>query len=438
MIDVTAVCLTTSPRRADMLDAALTSFFGQTLAPERCEIIVVNDGTPLISTHPRCLVLNIAPGLSLGEKRNLGARHARGWAVACWDDDDVSLPERLEHQLGVLRAGASYTRASSMWVADESLRVKGLLPAPSYATSMVTRAALDLVAGYPDISYREDMELFIRLAIRKTKMVADPPDRSFYVYRRHGAQMSTTAGETDERSSHYDPDAPGLAEAQRGVDGILAHVKKYVVRPEIPRIIHQIWIGPKPRPAGLMDTWARMNPTFEHVIWDNERVAQFGFRNAAKIAEQSEWNGKADIMRYEILDRYGGILVDADAECVRALPDWMLQNDSFASWENEVARPGMVAAGYVGATPGNRLMKLCVDECARTDMFSSRAWVTVGPAMLTRLIRDTRYPDIRLYPSHYFMPKHHTGIEYRGDGPIFAKQHWGSTFQSYDTLAQIP
>ena len=30
----------------------------------------------------------------------------------------------------------------------------------------------------------------------------------------------------------------------------------------IPKIIHQIWIGPKPAPTKFMDTWKEKNPEF--------------------------------------------------------------------------------------------------------------------------------------------------------------------------------
>ena len=32
----------------------------------------------------------------------------------------------------------------------------------------------------------------------------------------------------------------------------------------IPKIIHQIWIGPKPAPTKFMDTWKEENPDFEN------------------------------------------------------------------------------------------------------------------------------------------------------------------------------
>jgi mannosyltransferase OCH1-like enzyme len=208
-----------------------------------------------------------------------------------------------------------------------------------------------------------------------------------------------------------------------------------VISNVIPRVVHQIWIGPRPRPARYMATWATVNPSFTIELWDDARCAGFGFRNADKIAQQPEWAGKADLMRYEILERHGGIFIDADAEALVPLPAWMLANDSFACWESEAVRPNLISNGYLGACPGNRLMGLLVAEAAHRDMRADRAWKTVGPALLTETVARYRYTDLKVYPSHFFIPEHYTGTKYVGQDTVYARQHWCSTRQSYEDLA---
>jgi hypothetical protein len=67
-----------------------------------------------------------------------------------------------------------------------------------------------------------------------------------------------------------------------------------------------------------------------------------------------ELNGVADMMRWEILHAAGGIVVDADSIALRPLDDHLLDCEAFACWENEIVRPGLIAAGYFGAEPGIR------------------------------------------------------------------------------------
>ena len=65
--------------------------------------------------------------------------------------------------------------------------------------------------------------------------------------------------------------------------------------------------------------------------------------------------------------------------------------------------------------------------------------MSVGPRRLAKTL--ARNPHLRggitIHPSHYFMPEHLSGQKYEGDGPVFARQFWSSTFRDdYDTLYQ--
>ena len=41
---------------------------------------------------------------------------------------------------------------------------------------------------------------------------------------------------------------------------------------KIPKIIHQLWIGSKPPPINLMNTWKNKNPDFEYICWTEEEM----------------------------------------------------------------------------------------------------------------------------------------------------------------------
>ena len=197
----------------------------------------------------------------------------------------------------------------------------------------------------------------------------------------------------------------------------------------IPRIIHQIWIGPLPPPQRLMESWRRLHPDWEYRLWTDPT----GWENDRQIARMPEWNGKADIMRYEILARHGGIYVDADSECVRPLDPTFLDHDSFACFENEHVRPGLIATGYVGAGPGNVLMQQCIDGI-RIQLLDLPAWMCVGPLFFTAMARG--YERLKVYPSRTFIPRHYTGADAPGNGPVFARQYWGSTL-GYEALSLV-
>lgn len=202
----------------------------------------------------------------------------------------------------------------------------------------------------------------------------------------------------------------------------------------IPKIIHQIWIGPKKCPDKLIQTWKDKHPESEgwkHILWTDKDVEEFKMKNIRHFNEIEEWAGKADVWRYEILYRYGGFFCDADSICTNTLDDHFFEHDCFAGFENEQARPNLVANGYIGATKGNAFMKILIDELFKTPSVSQKytnrlAWQNTGPLFFTSNIIKHQYP-ISVYPSFVFIPEHYTGIKYQGDKKSYSKQLWGST-----------
>ncbi len=207
----------------------------------------------------------------------------------------------------------------------------------------------------------------------------------------------------------------------------------------IPRIIHIIWVGDESkRPNRFIQTWRNQHPDWEIKIWGNAELNGRAWINGHHMAEMSkfEWNGVADMMRWEILHEQGGILVDADSACVRALPEWMLECEAFACWENEHLRPGLIAAGYFGTIPGTPFVAALIERIRKQpSVVNRRAWESVGPLLLTEAWRELKYNNLTVFPSHFFIPRHFAGIEYTGGGPVFALQAWGSTLGAYEILA---
>ena len=208
----------------------------------------------------------------------------------------------------------------------------------------------------------------------------------------------------------------------------------------IPKIIHQIWIGHKERPISLMDSWKIKNPDFKYILWDEEKIEEENFSTKDKIDEIEEYCGKADIIRYEILYKYGGIYVDADSYCLGRLNYSLFLNESFAVYENENVRKGLIATGVLGFEANHNLLKNILNIIANSKIsfgYTNRSsWQTVGPLLFTKIYNKT-FPKIKLYPSYMFYPEHYTGLKYNGHGKVFAYQFWSSTKKNYDTIDEI-
>jgi hypothetical protein len=211
----------------------------------------------------------------------------------------------------------------------------------------------------------------------------------------------------------------------------------------IPKIIHQLWIGPKPAPITLMNTWKEKHPEFEYIYWNEEEISKrnLTFKCQDKIDDIEEINGKADIIRWEILYKYGGIFIDADSICVEAFDNEILLKKCFAGWEQEEARPGLIATGTMGFPKKHPLVKKAINWIQNNEVSQSKAnlmaWQSVGPGLLTRMYNTNEFNDIHIFPSYTFLPIHLTGLEYKSHGKIYAYQAWGSTKQSYDTMNSL-
>ena len=205
----------------------------------------------------------------------------------------------------------------------------------------------------------------------------------------------------------------------------------------IPKKLHFVWVGDESKcPHNCINTWKELNPDYDIKIWGNEDFNNYKWLNKNHMERMwaRELNGVADIMRYEILYNEGGITLDADSVCLRPLEDWLLEPNEFACWENELVRPGLVAAGYLGSIPKSPFFgQIVQDMLQEKSVVFDMAWKTVGPLRVTETFQKTQYP-LTIYPSHYFIPDHFSGMEYKGKGPVFASQLWGSTRRIYDHI----
>lgn len=206
----------------------------------------------------------------------------------------------------------------------------------------------------------------------------------------------------------------------------------------IPKTLHIIWVGDESkRPDNCIATWRRNNPNWRLRVWGNTELATYGWINADHMRQMAtrELNGVADLMRWEILYNEGGFVVDADSICLRSLPDWLLEGEAFACWENEIVRPNLIAAGYVASIPENPFIgQIVLDIKSAESVVHDKAWKTVGPVRLTENFYRYRGSNMTVHPSHYFIPEHFSGQRYEGHGLVFARQEWATTLAGYETL----
>jgi hypothetical protein len=140
-------------------------------------------------------------------------------------------------------------------------------------------------------------------------------------------------------------------------------------------------------------------------------------------------------MRWEILFNEGGFAVDADGPCIKPLEDWLFEGAKMAAcYESEQGLPGRLANGYVYAEKGNPIIKSIIRGIgSRPQLDLIPPWRSSGPMPLTYEYHRQRpsESELRVWPSHYFIPDHRWAQSYAGPGPVFARQMFMSTHASY-------
>ncbi|MAV84870.1 MAG: hypothetical protein CML11_03545 [Puniceicoccaceae bacterium] len=206
---------------------------------------------------------------------------------------------------------------------------------------------------------------------------------------------------------------------------------------KIPKIIHQIWLGPLEPPKEAMQSWKKLHPDWEHVLWTEKNLPKL--KNQDAFDRSEAYSQKADILRYEILFHFGGIFVDADEHCIKNINP--LFEEIFQGFCNcfavyEKGNSGLIANGIMGCTKKNPFMEKMVNGI-NIDQ-EGRTWEIVGPKYLTDLIKKHN-PAVHLFKSKVFLPVHHSERprkkinlnQLKQDPEIYGVQLWGSTTCAY-------
>lgn len=197
----------------------------------------------------------------------------------------------------------------------------------------------------------------------------------------------------------------------------------FIMKEEIPKQIHQIWIGEKEPPYLYMDSWSKnyikKNPEWKYRFWNEESINDFWNKNndTSEISVlrslyciEENLAGKSDILRLAILYVYGGIYIDSDSVWInnKSLNPLIEQSSTtgiFCSLENDT-ESRVITNGVVGCSKHHCCIKELIDiVVGYQDTFLQRRyhfepWQLTGPKLFDKLKRD----KVTLFPSVYFYP----------------------------------
>lgn len=198
----------------------------------------------------------------------------------------------------------------------------------------------------------------------------------------------------------------------------------------IPRILHRIWVGTEPMPddfAAFGEEWSRMHPDWEHHLWTEENLPADLERR--EILDTSRIPAeRADLLRYELLWRFGGVYVDADMEPLKPL-DPLLEGRDFFIGD---LKPGRVNNAVIGAAKGHPIAEGAMREAKvmtytdAKDAPVEEIKVSTGPRFLDTVVE--RFPAVTRLAPETFYPE-----EGRLDG-AYTYHHAARTWVSSDPV----
>jgi hypothetical protein len=202
----------------------------------------------------------------------------------------------------------------------------------------------------------------------------------------------------------------------------------------------------------MLDSWQRFcrDHGWTYRLWSDEKDPLFEPLRE-RIDALNEIPGKADCMRYMILERHGGIYADADTVVVRPFDAELLESD-FCAYEHELVRPRLLANTLLGFAPGSDVMRECIEAIAARP--PGPAFKYCGPYLLTevvelhkkRLALGAPGRDVRILPSRHFYPVHWTATPAPGirapsngepDPQIYTKHVWAGSKDARATPDQL-
>ncbi len=194
----------------------------------------------------------------------------------------------------------------------------------------------------------------------------------------------------------------------------------------IPPTVHRVWVGEDPMPPEYEQfgaTFKRHNPDWEIRLWSEKDLdeLEIGEGERKRARTHSELS---NLMRYEVLSRFGGVYVDTDVECLQALEPLLGGIEAFAALERE----GRVGNAALGSVPGHRAF-LRAARLARCTLGTGAHSVDAnGPYMLSLILEQE--PEVTIFGAHLFYP-------YRWDEPerrheafpdAYMVHHWAKSW----------
>lgn len=164
------------------------------------------------------------------------------------------------------------------------------------------------------------------------------------------------------------------------------------------------------------------------------------FDRAREIVPKDWKRFQADLLRLELLYRFGGVYVDTDVQPLRPFDELLDGTECFVAWSPNRGPRGerVLTQAVMGATAGHPFIKACIDgipEAVRRYRGRPLAQM-VGPWHVTRVyewvMATEPEPCLRVYPEGHFYPQSNADRDAGAEPDLtgaYAFHRWNSTLR---------
>lgn len=214
---------------------------------------------------------------------------------------------------------------------------------------------------------------------------------------------------------------------------------------KIPKKIHQIWLGDKDIPSRYLaysETWKTHFPTWEYKLWKDADVAELIAESKLPtfITDKHNVGALSDILRYIILDKFGGLYIDMDYECLAPFEECLMPA-CFHYGDERQANP---ANALLISPPKHPITQLLLQQFKHGLPASiwPGCWPTVeltGPSCLRRALSywvGSWYPIAEMHSKDSRFGLQYPGLVFSIDQPVIYPYTYGNPATTWLTFTR--
>ncbi len=138
----------------------------------------------------------------------------------------------------------------------------------------------------------------------------------------------------------------------------------------IPNTLHFIWLnGPVPTQHKNLDSWRQFHPGWTIKVWTQADIASLKIINAKALANAKTAQQKSQLLRYEILNQFGGVFVENSIQCLRSFDSLAKSCELFAGIAS-ADNPALLSDGIIGVTAHHPVIRECLFKLRQASIKS--------------------------------------------------------------------